>query len=87
VPDGYQVKVVDNGRGIPENEIGRITEAFYMVDKSRSRKEGGAGIGLALCSRIVELHNASLKIASCPGEGTVMCVIFPKEENLQIKEE
>jgi signal transduction histidine kinase len=87
VPDGYQVKVVDNGRGIPENEIGRITEAFYMVDKSRSRKEGGAGIGLALCSRIVELHNASLKIASCPGEGTVMCVIFPKEENLQTKEE
>jgi signal transduction histidine kinase len=79
VPDGYQIKVVDNGRGIPENEIGRITEAFYMVDKSRSRKEGGAGIGLALCSRIVELHNATLQIASKQGEGTVMCVTFPKE--------
>jgi signal transduction histidine kinase len=81
VPEGYQIKVVDNGRGIPENEIGRITEAFYMVDKSRSRKEGGAGIGLALCSRIAELHNASLKIASQPGEGTVMCVTFPKAQN------
>jgi signal transduction histidine kinase len=76
--EGYRIKVVDNGRGIPENEIGRITEAFYMVDKSRSRKEGGAGIGLALCSRIIELHGATLQIASKPGEGTVMCVTFPK---------
>jgi signal transduction histidine kinase len=75
--DGYLIKVVDNGRGIPENEIGRITEAFYMVDKSRSRKEGGAGIGLALCSRIIELHGATLQIASKPGEGTVICVRFP----------
>lgn len=48
----YEFKVVDNGRGIPEEEIARITEAFYMVDKSRSRKEGGAGIGMALCQRI-----------------------------------
>lgn len=51
--DGYEVKVMDNGRGIPEGEIHRITEAFYMVDKSRSRKEGGAGIGMALCQKIM----------------------------------
>ena len=61
---GYEVKTVDNGRGIPKEEIGRITEAFYMVDKSRSRKEGGAGIGMALCQRIIQLHGASMQIDS-----------------------
>lgn len=73
----YEVKVVDNGRGIPREEIGRITEAFYMVDKSRSRKEGGAGIGMALCYRIIQLHGGSLRIDSRLGEGTVMKVVFP----------
>ena len=75
--DSYEVKVVDNGRGIPAEEIGRITEAFYMVDKSRSRKEGGAGIGMALCQRIVQIHRAVLKINSTLGEGTVMQICFP----------
>ena len=75
--DGYEVKVVDNGRGIPTEEIGRITEAFYMVDKSRSRKEGGAGIGMALCQRIVQIHKAVLNINSTLGEGTVMQIRFP----------
>ena len=80
VGDAYEIKVVDNGRGIPEEEIGRITEAFYMVDKSRSRKEGGAGIGMALCSKIAALHGISLMIESRLGEGTVMKVLFPNEE-------
>ncbi len=77
LPGAYEVKVVDNGRGIPKDEIGRITEAFYMVDKSRSRKEGGAGIGMALCQRIIQLHEGTLKIDSRLGEGTVMKVVFP----------
>lgn len=76
--NGYEIKVVDNGRGIPEAEIHRITEAFYMVDKSRSRKEGGAGIGMALCKKIVAMHGAVLKISSKQGEGTVIKVIFPE---------
>jgi len=75
----YVVKVMDTGRGIPENEIGRITEAFYMVDKSRSRREGGAGIGLSLCARIAALHHVALNIRSKPGIGTVMTVVFPLE--------
>ena len=74
----YEVKVSDNGRGIPEEEIHRITEAFYMVDKSRSRKEGGAGIGMALCQKIVTLHNATMHIYSKLGEGTVVQILFPK---------
>ena len=89
--NGYEVKVVDNGRGIPKEEIHRITEAFYMVDKSRSRKEGGAGIGMALCQKIISLHQGTLKIDSKLGEGTVVQLCFPKvikvnsEEALQQK--
>lgn len=75
----YEVKIVDNGRGIPAEEISRITEAFYMVDKSRSRKEGGAGIGMALCRKIIQLHNGTLGIDSRLGEGTVIKVLFPLE--------
>lgn len=78
LPGGeYEIKVVDNGRGIPQEEISRITEAFYMVDKSRSRREGGAGIGMALCHKIIKLHDGVLKIDSRLGEGTVMKVVFP----------
>lgn len=78
LPNGdYEIKVVDNGRGIPQEEISRITEAFYMVDKSRSRKEGGAGIGMALCYKIIKLHGGMLQIDSKLGEGTVMKVVFP----------
>ncbi len=78
--DSYEVKVSDNGRGIPEEEISRITEAFYMVDKSRSRKEGGAGIGMALCQKIISLHNAEMHIHSKIGEGCVVQLLFPKPQ-------
>lgn len=78
-PEGYQIKVVDNGRGIPESEISRITEAFYMVDKSRSRKEGGAGIGMALCQKIINLHGAVMQIVSKVSEGTAIGITFPLE--------
>ena len=64
--------VRDEGCGIPEAEIRHITEPFYMVDKSRSRKEGGAGLGLALCSQIARLHGGELIIESAPGEGSMI---------------
>lgn len=83
--NGYEVKVVDNGRGIPEQEIERITEAFYMVDKSRSRKEGGAGIGMALCKKIITLHKGILQIDSKQGEGTVVRIIFPSEAEMSME--
>lgn len=66
----YRISIIDNGTGIPENELDKITEAFYMVDKSRSRKEHGAGLGLALCSKIAEIHNTRLIYSSEPGKGT-----------------
>lgn len=77
--DGYSFTIEDNGCGIPGDEVGKITEAFYMVDKSRARKEGGAGIGMTLCSRIVKLHHARWKIESKEGEGTKICIFFPED--------
>ena len=62
------------GRGIPEEELGKITEPFYMVDKSRSRAEGGAGLGLALCKEIAALHRGTLRFASRLGGGTTVTV-------------
>ena len=72
----YQITVTDDGNGIPEEELGKITEAFYMVDKSRARREGGAGLGMAICERIVKLHGAAWKIESTLGEGTVVTLFF-----------
>ena len=72
---GYEVCIRDNGRGIPEEEIDRITEAFYMIDKARSRRENGAGLGLALCERVARLHNTTLKFESKVGEGTSVSVV------------
>ena len=74
IPGGCEIQVTDNGRGMEEAELSRITEAFYRVDKSRSRQQGGAGLGLSLCRRIVELHGGHLHFASVPGSGTRVTV-------------
>lgn len=74
IPDGCQFQVVDNGRGMEPEELTKITEAFYRVDKARSRSQGGAGLGLALCKQIVELHNGNIHFASEPGKGTRVTV-------------
>lgn len=71
-PEGYCFAVKDRGRGIPPEAIDRITEPFYMVDKSRSRAEGGAGLGLALSQRIAQLHGTRLHYESKVGRGTVV---------------
>ncbi len=68
--DGCVIRVLDTGRGIPPEEQSKITEAFYRVDKSRSRAQGGVGLGLALCNEIVKLHNGTLSFESRIGNGT-----------------
>jgi signal transduction histidine kinase len=68
----YNVGVADDGRGMPETELSRITEAFYTVNKSRSRKQHGAGLGLALAERIAVIHGGPLKFSSREGAGTVV---------------
>ena len=70
----YRIRVIDNGRGMPEEAIRHITEAFYRVDKSRSRAQGGAGLGLTLCKEIISLHNGKIAFASKEGEGTCVSV-------------
>lgn len=76
----YQIQVLDNGRGMPEEAIRHLTEAFYRVDKSRSRAQGGAGLGLTLCSRILELHKGTINFASREGKGTCVTVSLPSAQ-------
>lgn len=74
---GYAFQVRDYGVGIPEDELKKVTEAFYMVDKSRSRSNNGAGLGLALCAEILRLHQSELYIESAVGEGTSISFVLP----------
>lgn len=67
-------EIKDTGVGIPSDEITKVFEPFYMVDKSRERANNGAGIGLALCREIVEIHNGKIHIDSRLGEGTTVKV-------------
>lgn len=70
--DGCEIQVADTGCGIPKEALGHLTEAFYRVDKSRSRALGGAGLGLTLCDRIIKLHQGEMEITSEPGHGTIV---------------
>lgn len=70
------LEVCDAGRGIPADAVGRIFEPFYMVDKSRSKKHGGSGLGLALVKQIADAHGARLEVHSAPGKGTAVQVIL-----------
>ena len=73
---GFAFYVRDRGRGMKQEDIARITEAFYMIDKSRSRAQNGAGLGLALCSKIAELHGTKLEYTSEVGKGTTVRVFL-----------
>ena len=73
---GYALYVRDHGSGMKKEELSKITEPFYMIDKSRSRAQNGAGLGLALCQRIAELHGTSLEYDSAPGEGTTVRIFL-----------
>ena len=78
--DAYAFQVKDYGVGIPEEELMKVTEAFYMVDKSRSRSRNGAGLGLALCVEILRLHDSELEIESALGEGTCISFVIPDRQ-------
>ncbi len=64
------ISVKDTGLGIPEEDIPRIFERFYRVEKTRSRDMGGSGLGLSIVKHIIELHNSKISVQSKPGEGT-----------------
>lgn len=73
---GYRLCIADDGKGIPPQELSRVTEAFYMVDKSRSRKQHGAGLGMALVAKIAEIHGAELELDSDGLTGTAVALLF-----------
>lgn len=75
------IEVADSGRGIPEKDLTRVTEPFYMGDPSRSKVNGGFGLGLALVKEIADVHGASLEIQSTPNEGTTVRLIFSVNGN------
>ena len=77
----YIIKIKDEGIGIPEDELSKITEPFYMVDKARTRKAGGAGLGLALCKSIAGIHNCEFKIDSVLNKGTIVTIILKGEKS------
>lgn len=81
----YKIAVIDKGIGIPKEHLGRVTEDFYMIDKARSRKEGGSGIGLSLVTKILNLHYATLHIESEENVGTT--VYFELKEAITTCEE
>lgn len=72
------IQLADTGIGISKEEIPRIFEPFYRVDKSRSRAMGGSGLGLPLVKDILEKHGGIISVKSTPGESTVFTLEFPE---------
>lgn len=71
------INVINQGEGIPQKYIERLTERFFRVDKARSREIGGTGLGLAIVKHILIRHRAQLKINSVPNEETTFSIKFP----------
>lgn len=72
--DILTISITDEGIGMEENELDKIMEPFYMVDKARSRKAGGAGLGLALCKKIADIHHATISFQSEKHKGTTAII-------------
>lgn len=72
-----KIMIKDTGAGIPKDKLEQVIKPFYRIDKSRSRKTGGAGLGLSICSKIVALHKGVMDIQSLEGEGTSITITLP----------
>lgn len=76
------IEVEDQGMGIEKNEIARIFERFYRVDKARNRNSGGTGLGLAIVKHLIEAHHGKINVESTVGKGTCMKVSIPLKNRI-----
>ena len=79
----YHLRFGQRGTAFRREELHRLTEPFYMVDKARSRKQGGMGLGLALAQEIARLHGAHLAFESEVGKGTTVKVVFEHDKEAE----
>jgi two-component system sensor histidine kinase VicK len=84
VHDNAYIKIIDNGIGIPEDDVPRVFERFYRVDKARSREMGGTGLGLPISKEIIEANGGSISLKSTLGKGTEVVIKIPIDPSEQV---
>src|SRR5437867_2158371 len=75
---GVEISVCDEGPGIPEDDLSRVFERLYRVDKSRARDPGGTGLGLAIVKHLVELHDGQVRAENRPERGAKFTITLPR---------